>query len=54
MEKQLTESVELVKNDFSIDRDGVPLKKQKEIFNKLLAERASVLDSIKIELTLIN
>ena len=45
--KQLIESNELIKNDFNIDRDGVPLKEQKEIFNKLLAEEASEFFGIK-------
>ena len=39
--KILVESNELIKNDFNFDRDGVVRKKEKEIFNKLLAKGAS-------------
>ena len=43
----MIESNEVIKNDFNIDRDGVLHKKQKEIFNKLLAKRASEFLGIK-------
>ena len=32
--KQLTESNELIKNDFNIDKDGIPLKGRKKKFMK--------------------
>ena len=34
--KQLVESNELIKNDFNIDKDDVPVEKQKLIFNENL------------------
>ena len=40
-EKQLLESNELTKKDFSIDRDRIPLKEQNKIFNVLVEERSS-------------
>ena len=35
------ESHELIKKDFNIDRDSIPLKEQKEIFNEVIEERSS-------------
>ena len=29
-----------MKKDFNIDKDDIPLEKQKEIFNKLFAEKS--------------
>ena len=47
-EKQLVESNALIsRNNFNTDRDGVPFKKQKEIFNELLTERAHEFDNLK-------
>ena len=40
------ESNEIIKNDFTIDRSGASHEKQKEIFNKLLAKRASQIDNV--------
>ena len=40
-ERQLLESNELTKKDFSIDRDSIPLKEQNKIFNALVEERPS-------------
>ena len=40
-EKQLLESNELTKKDFSIDRDSIPLKEQNKVFNVLVEERSS-------------
>ena len=38
----MVKSNELIKgNYFNIDRDGIPLEKQEEIYSKLLEERAS-------------
>ena len=39
--KQLTESIELVKIDFDIDRDSIPFDEQRKIFNELNEERSS-------------
>ena len=39
--KQLVESNELIKKDFNIDKDSVPLEEQKEMFNELVNERSS-------------
>ena len=39
--KQLVKSNELIKKDFNIDRDGIPLEEQKKIFNELFEERSS-------------
>ena len=38
--KQITESNEVAKNDFIIDRSGVSHEKQKLVFNRLVKERA--------------
>ena len=38
---QLVESNELIKKDFNIDRDSIPLEEQKKIFNKLVEENSS-------------
>ena len=38
--KQLVESNELIKKDFNIDRDSIPLDKQRKIFNELIEERS--------------
>ena len=38
---QLMESNELIKKDFNIDRDSIPLKEQIEIFNEVIEERSS-------------
>ena len=45
--KQIIESKEVAKNDFNIDRSGVPHEKQKEIFNRLAKERAFEFSDIK-------
>ena len=45
--KQIIESNEVAKNDFNINRSGVTYKKQKEIFNWLVKERALELSDIK-------
>ena len=37
----------VAKNDFNIDRSGVPHEKQKEIFNRLVKERALEFSAIK-------
>ena len=37
--KQLIESNELVKNDFNIDGDGIPLEKQKKYLMNLLKKK---------------
>ena len=39
-------SNEVIKNYFNIDRSGALHEKQKEIFNKLLAKRASQFDNV--------
>ena len=39
--KQLVKSNELIKKDFNIDRDGIPLEEQKKIFNELFEESSS-------------
>ena len=36
--KQLTESNELIKNDFNIDKDGIPLKERKKNFMKFFTK----------------
>ena len=46
-EKQIIESNEIANNDFDNDRSGVPHEKQKEIFNRLVKERALELCDIK-------
>ena len=33
-------------DDFSINKDGVPLEKQEEIFNELIKEKGSELDGL--------
>ena len=40
--KQLVESDEIIRKDFNINRDIIPLEKQKKIFNELVEERSSV------------
>ena len=45
--KQIIESNEVAKNGFNIDRSGVSHRKQKEIFNKLVKDRALELYDIK-------
>ena len=45
--KQIIESNEVAKNDFNIDRSGVSHEKQKEIFNRLVKERALEFSDIK-------
>ena len=45
--KQIIESNEVAKNDFSIDRGGVPHEKQKEIFNRLVKNVAFKFSDIK-------
>ena len=40
-------SNELIKSDFNIDRDGIPLRKQNKLFNESINERASKFDGIK-------
>ena len=45
--KQSVESNEVIKNDFTINRDSVSFRKQKKICNRLLAERASQFVDIK-------
>ena len=52
--KQITESNEVAKNDFNIDRSGVPHEKQKEIFNRLVKERALEFSNIKNKIDLSN
>ena len=37
----MTESIELVKIDFNIDRDSIPFDEQRKIFNELNEERSS-------------
>ena len=44
--KQIIESNEVAKNDFNIDKSGVLHEKQKEIFNRLVKERALEFDDI--------
>ena len=44
--KQTIESNEVAKNDFNIDKSGVLHEKQKEIFNRLVKERALEFDDI--------
>ena len=44
---EIIESNEIGKNDFNIDRSGVLLDKQKEIFNDLVRERALEFSDIK-------
>ena len=39
--KQLVEPNELVKKDFSTDRDSIPFDKQRKIFNELVEEGSS-------------
>ena len=51
--KQITESNEVAKNDFNIDKSGVPLEKQKEIFNRLSEERAFEFSDVKSKIDLI-
>ena len=41
--KELAESNVLIRDDFIISCDGVRLKKQQEIFNKLIKEKVSEL-----------
>ena len=36
--KQLTESNELIKNDFNIDKDGIPLKERKKNIMKFFTK----------------
>ena len=45
--KQITESNDVAKNAFNIDRSGVSHEKQKEIFNGLVKEKALELSDIK-------
>ena len=45
--KQRIESNEVAKNDFNVDRSGVPYEKQKEIFNRLVKERVLEFYDIK-------
>ena len=45
--KQIIESNEVTKNDFNIDRSDVSNKKQKEILDKLVKERAFEFFDIK-------
>ena len=45
--KQITESNEVAKNDFKIDRSGASHEKQKEIFNRHVKERAFEFSDIK-------
>ena len=51
--KQITESNEVAKNDFNIDKSGVLLEKQKEIFNRLSEERAFEFSDVKSKIDLI-
>ena len=45
--KQIIESNEVAKNDFNLDRSSVSHEKQKELFNRLVKERALVFYDIK-------
>ena len=45
--KQIIESKESAKDDFAIDRSGVSHEKQKEIFNRLVKQRALEFSDIK-------
>ena len=45
--KQIIESNKLDKNDFNIDRSGVPHEKQNRIFDRLVKERALEFSDIK-------
>ena len=45
--KQIIEYNEVAKNDFNVDRSGVSLEKQKEIFNKFVKERSLEFSDIK-------
>ena len=38
--KEFVKCNELMKKDFNIEKDDIPLEKQKEIFNKLFAEKS--------------
>ena len=50
--KQPVESKGFIKNYIDINRDHVPLKKQKEIFNELLTEISSKLHGAKYKINL--
>ena len=45
--KQLVESNELIKKDFNIDKDGIPLEKQKNIFNELVEKNPAEFQNLK-------
>ena len=45
--KQILESNEVAKNDFYIDKSGVLYEKQKEIFNRLVEERALEFSNVR-------
>ena len=51
--KQLAESNELIKKDFNIDRDSIPLEKQRKIFNELVEEKSSEFKNLEKRLILI-
>ena len=39
--KQLVESNELIKKNFNINKDSIPLEEQRNMFNELVEERSS-------------
>ena len=47
----LVESNELIKNDFNMKRDNIPLQEQKNIFNKLIQKRPSELTNLEKEIS---
>ena len=38
--KQLVESNELIEKDLNVNRDSIPLEKQKKVFNELVEEKS--------------
>ena len=49
--KYLVQSNELIKNDFNMKRDNIPLQEQKNIFNKLIQKRPSELTNLEKEIS---
>ena len=51
--KQLVESNELIKKDFNIESDSIPLEKEKKMFHELVDERSSKFRNLEKKLILI-
>ena len=45
--KTMAESNEILKNDFNIDRDSIPLEEWKNIFNELVEEKSYEYQNLK-------